>query len=368
MELSSPDAEPGSPGWGLPLALAALIFCMYSFLSSCSTIWDRDEARFARATAEMVGTGNYLYPTFNGKLRPDKPILIYWLMSVPVSIFGQTEWAFRFCSVLGTTLACLFTYFIGRRLFNHRAGLWGMALLAANPLMAYTGAVATSDAVLLAFMTGAFAVFADALKRGFSFRHLVATAFFFAGGVLTKGPVALLPLLPFVATQLLLRRELGKAWPAIGKLAACAALAGLAFAAWFYPANQATHGELYRQQVGHHLLDRINKPLENHGGYSLFYLNFYSLVIVAAFFPWTLYLPGALVRLYRQKSGEQKGRILLGTWMVSFFLVMIAISTKLPHYILPIWLNLRWRCAWARFLTTRTRGTDAEVAGRLVDV
>ena len=40
-----------------------------------------DEPRFAQATVEMLHSGNWLYPTFNGAVRADKPILVYWLMA-----------------------------------------------------------------------------------------------------------------------------------------------------------------------------------------------------------------------------------------------------------------------------------------------
>src|ERR1043165_5527333 len=195
-------------GYGTPLALSALIFGIYLVISTCSSMWDRDEARFARATAEMVSSSpsNYLYATFNGKLRPDKPILIYWLMSVPVRMFSG-DWAYRLCAVAGTALACFFTYLIGRWLFTHRAGLWGMMLLATTPLVAATGAVATSDAVLLAFITGSFAVFAHGLKFRFGIVHLITLSLLFAGGMLDKGPVALIPLFPFILTRVFLRKE-----------------------------------------------------------------------------------------------------------------------------------------------------------------
>ena len=346
---SSAYTKDDQPGWLVPLALSALIFCVYLFLSTCSTIWDRDEARFARATAEMTASGNYLFATFNGKLRPDKPILIYWLMSVPVRLIGHTEWAYRLCSVLGTTLVCFFTFLIGRSLFNRRTGLWAMALLATNPLMAYTGAVATSDAVLLAFMTGMFAVFADALKSDLKFKHAAALAFLFSGGMLTKGPVALLPAIPFIVTRIMLRRELGSPMAAILKVLASVAVSIAAFAAWFFPADAATHGELYNQMFVHHLAERMIKPLENHGGYSPLYVSFYFIVIVLSFFPWTLYLPAALKKLLsRARSNPEDGmppnaqiktagRPLLLSWIVTILAVMIAISTKLPHYILPMW-------------------------------
>ena len=57
-------------GWGAALALAAAIFAALLAMASRTTLWDRDEPRFAQATVEMLASGDYLVPTFNGRLRP----------------------------------------------------------------------------------------------------------------------------------------------------------------------------------------------------------------------------------------------------------------------------------------------------------
>ena len=72
------------------LLIAALLFAGCSFLTTRSTLWDRDEPRFAVAALEMARSGQWLYPTFNGELRPDKPILIYWLMSASIRILTRS--------------------------------------------------------------------------------------------------------------------------------------------------------------------------------------------------------------------------------------------------------------------------------------
>ena len=140
------------------LLLAVAIAAAYLFMDTRATLWDRDEPRFARATAEMVASGDYLVPTFNGQLRPDKPILIYWLMSLPMRILGPTELACRFFGAIGTALACWLTFFIGKRLLNPSVGLWAMAILATSLMMLYMGTAATADGVLLPFMVAQMAV------------------------------------------------------------------------------------------------------------------------------------------------------------------------------------------------------------------
>ncbi len=77
--------------WLAVVGICLVITCMYWFVDSRSTLWDRDEPRLSRATAEMIESGNYLYPTFKGQLRPDKPILIYWLMFLGMRVLGPTR-------------------------------------------------------------------------------------------------------------------------------------------------------------------------------------------------------------------------------------------------------------------------------------
>jgi 4-amino-4-deoxy-L-arabinose transferase-like glycosyltransferase len=151
------------PGWGAAFGLALVICGALLALAGRTTLWDRDEPRFAQATVEMIGLGDYLVPTFNGRLRPDKPILTYWLMSLPMRWLGPTALAARAWSAIAIALTALLTFAIARRLLPPPAGLWPMAILAATPLALAEGQAATADAVLLAAVTAAFACFIAAL-------------------------------------------------------------------------------------------------------------------------------------------------------------------------------------------------------------
>src|SRR5579864_5535025 len=154
------------PGWGAALALAGAILAVLLALASRTTLWDRDEPRFAQATVEMIASGDYLVPTFNGGLRADKPILAYWWMSLPVRLLGPTAVAARLWSAAAMAIATLLTFATARRLLPARAGLWAMAVMAASPLAIVEGQAATTDAVLLAAVTAAMACCAAALIPG----------------------------------------------------------------------------------------------------------------------------------------------------------------------------------------------------------
>ena len=80
-------------------------------------LWDRDETRNARCTVEMLERGDWAVPYYNGQVRHVKPAGMYWFMMSAVSVFGATEFAFRFWGAVAGLVTALATYHIGRRLF-----------------------------------------------------------------------------------------------------------------------------------------------------------------------------------------------------------------------------------------------------------
>ena len=319
----------------LAMGLAVVVLASYLFVTTRSTLWDRDETRFSEATVEMVYSGDYLVPTFRGELRPDKPILIYWLMSLPVRLFGPTELACRFFAPVGAALACLFTYWIACQLSVPGIGLLAMIILATTPLLLVTGTAATTDAVLLATITGAITVFHDALKKRPTLIHGAGVALFLGAALLTKGPVGLVLPITVMIMILLLARRFSFTWA--GYLFAYSLLAVAIFVAWGIPANLATGGEFLRRGMGDNAMAHILRPMEGHGGSRLLFLPFYVPVVIFAFFPWILFLPGAISAVAGGRVGGRAGRSFLLGWMLPMVLVMSFVSTKLPHYILPIW-------------------------------
>jgi 4-amino-4-deoxy-L-arabinose transferase-like glycosyltransferase len=319
------------------IAICLVVAGVYWFIDSRSTLWDRDEPRFSRATAEMIESGNYLYPTFNGRLRPDKPILIYWLMSVPMRVLGPTSLACRFSSSMGIALTCLFTFLLGRRFLGVKAGLWSMAILASTLLILVEGTAATSDGILLPSMVAVMVLFGCSFKSTLRWYHVAALGVAFGLGLLAKGPVALLPIVVIAVTLWLIRKSEIRARLGWGQLGGAALLGVLLFLAWAIPANNATGGEFLRLGIGHHVLARAAKPLESHGGRFLLSLPYYLPVIIAGFFPWTLHLPGSISAVLNRRVGTAHFRELFLAWVVSIVVIMTLVATKLPHYVLFTW-------------------------------
>jgi 4-amino-4-deoxy-L-arabinose transferase-like glycosyltransferase len=350
-------------GWAAAALGAALIAGALLVVGAQTTLWDRDEPRFATAAVEMVRSGNYLYPTFNGALRPDKPVLIYWLMSVPVRLLGTGEVVMRSMAAVGMALAALATYAAGRWLFAPRTGLLAAAVMVTTPLALVQGSAATTDAVLLAWITVALAAFAHAVSHGWRPLHGVILALAFGGGLLTKGPVGIvLPLASIGLASWLGRARTPLRARELGWIALAAGLGVGLFLAWAIPANAATAGGLARQGLGHHTLRRMIEPLEGHGGPLPLFLPYYLVVVAVGFFPWTLHLSGALATLARGRleGGDAGSRALLLGWILPAPVLMTLVATKLPHYILPIWPGLALAVAAATHAAERGELDDRD--------
>lgn len=320
--------------------VVAAAFVVYALLAASSSFWDRDEPRFAQATVEMLASRDWIVPTFDGELRADKPILVYWLMAPAVAALGATGLAARSVSILAALAALLLVAHLARRWIGRTSAPLAAAILATSPLFLVEGTLATTDALLLVFVTGAVAAWAGGFGGRIDVARALVLGLCLGGAQLAKGPVGLaLPVLAILVAHVLLRRARTEPRPPVGlgRALAVAVPIGIAlFLAWAIPANARTGGEFLRRGLGHHVVERVSTPLEGHGGNFFLALPFYVPVLIVGFAPWSAFLPLAWARARRDASGRGTWLLLLGL-SASTLVFMTLVATKLPHYVLPAW-------------------------------
>ena len=341
-QLTAGEGSSSDRGTTLAALGVAILLCgVYLTISSATELWDRDEPRFCRAAVEMMRSGDYLVPRFNGDVRPHKPVLIYWLMNAGMEAFGNHEWVLRMPSAFGMALAALMTYFIARRMMGARTGLRSMIIFGTAMMPIYMGTAATADGTLIAWTTASVYPFVDRIYRGPRWWQIPAIALALTIAQYAKGPVGLaVPGLMAISFGLFARRHAklpGEFWG--GYIAAILASIGI-FAAWFMEANYASGGELVRVGVGKQVVNRLFIPMEGHGGKGLVgYLAMvpiYIPVIFVGLFPWALQIPAMLAGLFRGRIGTPLDRAVIFCWVLPTFIMMSLVATKLPHYILPV--------------------------------
>lgn len=159
--------------------------------------WPSDEPRFALTAKQMVESGDWLFPHRGRELYSDKPPVMFWLQASAYEVVRNWRIAFLLPSLLAGLLTLGLTYDLGRRLWNHRAGLYAaIAVLFAFQFM-YQVKRAQIDPVIMGWITLANWGLLLHFLRGPNWRAYWLGCFAAGVGVITKG-VGILALLMFV--------------------------------------------------------------------------------------------------------------------------------------------------------------------------
>src|SRR5216683_2272002 len=336
----------GSADWFLGVRPYALLIglCLLLYLPGLTAIppLDRDEARFAQATRQMLETGDFLQIRFQDEARNKKPAGIYWLQAVSVSAFSTPEataiWPYRLPSLLGGIAAVLLTFAAGAALFTGAPGSRRIAAIAAVLLASALGMVAEvhiakTDAALLAAVMAGQGALGLAYVRARTGRPVpgwVAIMFWAAelAAIFLKGPPG--PALAIVTAAALSIADGNWRWlRGLYPVAGIIALA-LGLAPWLIAIQRATDGGFLADALGHDLLMKLVGAQESHGAPPFSYL----LLGLASFWPGSLLLVPAILRSWRRHEAPAE-RFLLA-WLVPAWVFLELVPTKLPHYVLPL--------------------------------
>jgi 4-amino-4-deoxy-L-arabinose transferase-like glycosyltransferase len=349
-------------------------------------LWDRDEPRNAGCAREMLAAGDWVVPTFNAKLRTHKPVLLYWGIMSAYSVLGVSEFSARLPSALAAVGTTLCTWFIGRRLFGPRAGVWAAIALASSLMFGVAGRAATPDSVLIFCTTLATAIYVAGTFRtrfdnappdappqlvtpGHYFpQHWPTVATMYAAmglAVLAKGPVGLVLPTAVIGMFLLNMRLPEQALPrqfTLGSfllrmlrpfepvhflrtcwymrpLTAVFVAAAVALP-WYWAVHLATDGQWTRGFFWEHNVGRATQAMEGHGGGALW---FYPVAILLGFFPWSCFaIPLAMDAgvQARRRDGASAGYVLAICWVLVYVGLFSIARTKLPSYITPCYPGL----------------------------
>ena len=314
-------------------------------------VLDRDEARFAQASRQMIETGDYVRIRVQDTDRNKKPIGIHWLQAgatlaaQPAAHSLNAIWTYRIPSVLGVVLAALATFWAGQALIGRRAAFLGAALLAGSMMLGVEGMIAKTDGALAGVTTLAMAALAWLYaKPGGENQRGLALCFWitFGIGVLIKGPIT-----PMVSGLTILALGLWtRDWRWLKPLARPLGpiLAVLIVAPWMIAIGLATHGQFFVEAIGGDLAPKMAGGQEGHFAWPGTHL----LLLPALIFPAALALPAAARLGWRAacKPDSENAAALrfLLAWAVPTFLAFELLPTKLAHYTLPAYPAIALLC------------------------
>jgi 4-amino-4-deoxy-L-arabinose transferase-like glycosyltransferase len=305
---------------------------------------DRDEARFAQATKQMVETSDFVDIRFQDDVRYKKPVGIYWLQSAAVetaSGLGLPRaqlriWLYRIPSLIGAIGGVLLTYWTALAFVTRRGAVLAALMMCSSVLLGVEARLAKTDAMLLLTVVAAMGALArvylswqrgeDPMHPPWAWPAIFWTAL--AGGILLKGPLILMFVGLTIVTLAIFDRSANWIWrlrPVWG-LMWMLVLVLPWFIAIFWRAGDA----FFADSIGGDMLSKLSAQ-ESHGAPPGVYL----LLFWITFWPAAPLAAMAAPAVWRARR-EPAAQFLLA-WLIPSWIVFEAVLTKLPHYVLPLY-------------------------------
>src|SRR6201994_542016 len=328
-------------------AVAFLVLCSFLlFLPGFFNIppIDRDEARFAQATKQMVETGDFVDIRFQDDVRYKKPVGIYWMQAAAVEAASALHlpraqvriWIYRVPSLIGAFGAMLLTYWTALAFVTRRGAILAALIMGSSVLLGVEARLAKTDAMLLLTVVAAMGAMARVYlswQRGEDPEHppwshpaIFWTAL--AGGILLKGPLILM----FVGLTIvsLAIADRGASW--LWRLRPVWGLMWMLVLVlpWFIAIFLRAGDAFFTDSLGGDMLAKLAAQ-ESHGAPPGFYLVLF----------WITFWPGAplagmaVPAVWRAR--REPGAQYLLAWLVPSWIVFELFLTKLPHYVLPLY-------------------------------
>ncbi len=360
---------------GLAVGLAVAIALFFGLFAIPPV--DRDESRFAQASAQMAAgdsLGDWVVPRVQDTPRLNKPPLIYWLQAMSTRIAAKIDatwdgnaalrgigW-YRLPSALCSIMAALLTWWLAWQMCagevkRRRCAMLAGILLGVCTMVMWDGRQARADQLLLACTTCAMAGLWGVWKGRGDKANSCAWIVLWIGialGIMAKGPIT--PMVAGLTAIGLTWAKRDKKWlrrtrPVLG-IAIVLAI-GLP---WVLLVMREVGAKDYLGIIWDETVGRSASAKEGHWGLP----GYHFVLLPVMFFPGSLLtaaavwqaiqsgkstMRGARIRTLRQRVRRLRRfcarmddvSLFCLAWIVPSWIVFELVGTKLPHYVLPLY-------------------------------
>lgn len=293
-----------------------------------------DETRYVTVAWEMWLRGDFLVPHLNGEAYSHKPPLLFWLMQLGWLLFGVNEWTPRLVAPLFGLGAVLLAGRVARLLWpeDEQAARIAPFLLLGCGFWAVFGTLTMFDIPLAFFVLLGIYGLMSVMHAAQSFKNWAWVGVAIGGGVLIKGPVILMHVLPAaLLAPLWWNKQYGA--PRWGRwylgVVAAVLMGALIALCWAVPAG-IVGGEAYRNAI---FWGQTSGRMVQSFAHRLpwwWYLKSLPLLLL----PWLLWTPCWSV--FKRLRLDDRGVRLCLAWALPVFTAFSLISGKRLHYLLPL--------------------------------
>ncbi|MBU3640888.1 glycosyltransferase family 39 protein [Polynucleobacter sp. Fuers-14] len=291
-----------------------------------------DEGRYAEIAREMLVTGDWITPRYNGYKYFEKPPLQAWATAAAFQAFGIGDWQARLWTALTGFLTILLVGFTGARIFNARAGWLAAVVLASSPMWIISGHFNSLDMGLSSFLVAALCslLLAQTSHNKNNCRNWMwACWIFMALATLSKGVIGVaIPAMVFIAYSI--STWDWKIWARLRLFSGTILFLAIT-APWFVLVAQR-NPEFLEFFFIHEHLQRFTQDDHSRTG-PIYY--FVPLLLIGLL-PWILQVPGAFAQAWSERRREFSAGWLLVCWFAVIFAFFSVSHSKLPGYIIPV--------------------------------
>lgn len=317
----------------LPLGLMIFGTGMYG-------LYEPHETHFAMVGREMVLRGDWITPYLNGAAYLNKPPLLYWLIAISTSLFGNTEFAVRLPIAIAGWLGLVLVWRWSRDLWGIEASRVAVLMMSVTlGWFIFTHQVLI-DVILATLILASNYLFWKFLANPKSWVYLFSCCFCLGLGILAKGLIAIV--FP-VSIWLIIGVTKYKIRNFISLKSVSGLLLILALILpWFIAVEKANPGFINYFLINEHLYRLLGKrfPLD----YEVSQVGILGYLGITAIwcFPWILFLPSVIQNIwekltprYRENENYTNAILLLTLAFLLPIVVFIPVSSRLIYYSLP---------------------------------
>ena len=291
-----------------------------------------DEGRYAEIAREMLVTGDWVTPRYNGYKYFEKPPLQIWATATAFNIFGVGDWQARLWTALTGFLTIVFIGFTGARIYSSRAGWLAAVALASSPMWVIGGHINSLDMGLSAFLVAALCsllLAQTSSNKTYSRNWMWACWAFMALATLSKGVIGVaIPGMVFAVYSITAWDW--KIWKRLHIISGSILFLAIT-APWFVLIAQR-NPEFLEFFFIHEHLQRFTQTAHSRTGPIYFFLP----LLLLGFLPWIAQVPGAIAQTWRERNREFSSGWLLTCWFVVILGFFSISQSKLPGYIIPL--------------------------------
>jgi 4-amino-4-deoxy-L-arabinose transferase-like glycosyltransferase len=195
-------APPRARRIALGVALLLLLGIPFFYGLGRWPLIEPDEGRNAEIARELLVSGNWVVPHFNGLPFLDKPVALFWMIAGAFRVFGVNEFAARLPSAVSAVALIALTAAIAHLLLDTRRAVLAAVVVATSPLVLIFGRLTIFDMPFSALVTLALWCLLRGRLVGPPAVWMPLAGLAMGVATLTKGPVGVaVPLLAWFAAR-----------------------------------------------------------------------------------------------------------------------------------------------------------------------